>query len=324
MKISIIIPVYKVEDYLRQCVDSVLGQTMADFEMILVDDGSPDRCPQICDELAAEDERIRVIHKKNGGLSSARNEGMKIATGEFLFFLDSDDFLHPQTMEILLDIAEKEQCDISCCNYQTIEKREVHYQRIELPVSYRVFSNEQVLEKMYDQSLGMTVIACAKLYRRSLFEGIEYPEGCLHEDEFTTYKLYYRAKKVSYTEEKLYYYYQNAESITHVAYKIERLAALRAFQERLDFFKEKSLRIPYQLTQRLYMIQLMEHYYQVSKLGGHEEILSKMKRELNNQRKSIKENPYFTSKHKLSWLAFRVSPSAFHRIYQAKLSWNEK
>ncbi len=324
MKISVIVPVYKVEAYLQECVSSVLNQTMGDFEIILVDDGSPDRCPQMCEELAAKDKRIRVIHKENGGLSSARNAGMEIAAGKYLFFLDSDDYLHPQTLELLLQTAEERQCEIVCCNYLTTAERKPSFQTIQSQVPCQVFSREQALEKMYDSSLGMTIIACAKLYRKDLFEGIRYPEGCLHEDEFTTYKLYYRAKQVAYLEERLYYYYQNAQSITHVAYKLGRLAALRALRERLDFFKEKGLEVPYQMTQRLYLIQLMEHYYQVSRLDGTKEILSALKAELKSQRKLVKGNPYFTSKHKLSCLAFCVSPGIFHWIYQAKLSLNAR
>ena len=322
MKISVIIPVYRVEEYLEQCVRSVLDQTMPDFEIILVDDGSPDRCPQLCDELALQDTRIKVIHKQNGGLSSARNEGMKIASGEFLFFLDSDDFIHPQTLEVLLKIAEEENSDISCCNYQTTGERSVSYSQIKSPVSRITFTNEEALEKMYDQSLGMTVIACAKLYRRELFEGIQFPEGCLHEDEFTTYKVYYRAKRISYTDQKLYYYYQNPESIMHVSYKLKRLDALRALKERLVFLEKEKLTVPYQLTQRLYLIQLMEHYYQVSKLGKHPEILSQIKTELKVQMKQGKSNPYFLLKHKLSWMAFCISPAIFHKIYQMKLDKN--
>ncbi len=321
-KISVIIPVYKVEAYLQECVSSVLHQTMGDFEMILVDDGSPDRCPQMCEELAAKDERIRVIHKQNGGLSSARNEGMKIAAGEYLFFRDSDDYLHPQTLELLLQTAEEQQYEIVCCNYCVTTERKPSFQSIQSPVLHQVFSGEQALEKMYDPSLGMTVIACAKLYQSQLFDGIVYPEGCLHEDEFTTYKLYYRAKQVAYLGEKLYYYYQNARSITHVAYKIERLVVLRALRERLDFFKEKGLEVPYQMTQRLYLVQLMEHYYQVSQLGKHKEILSQIKAELDVQFALGKDNPYFLFKHKLAWVAFHVSPALFHWIYQMKLSKN--
>ena len=322
---SIIIPVYKVEKYLETCVESVLKQTQQDFEIILVDDGSPDRCPQICDDLLKRDERIHVLHKQNGGLSSARNAGMRIAQGEYYFFLDSDDYLHPQTLEILQNIAIKESCDIVCSNYLITDQRKISFDPIEYMVNYECFSGQEALKKMYDPSLGMSVIACAKLYRSKLFTQVSFPEGCLHEDEFTTYKLYFRANKIAYIDKKLYYYYQNTESITRSTYILERLVVLRAFKERMDFFKVEKLVDPYYMTQRLYVIQLMEHYYQVSKMqGNHKEICLKLKNELLAQMKSVKYNPYFLFKHKLSHLAFILSPALFHYIYEKKISRNIK
>ena len=123
--ISVIVPIYKVKKYLNRCIDSVINQTYNNLEIILVDDGSPDSCPQICDEYAKKDKRIKVIHKQNGGLSDARNAGLDIASGDFVSFIDGDDYIHPQTYEIVMDVINKCPAEMICFHYQFIEPEKI-------------------------------------------------------------------------------------------------------------------------------------------------------------------------------------------------------
>ncbi|MBD7913312.1 glycosyltransferase family 2 protein [Clostridium cibarium] len=242
--ISIIIPVYKVEEYLRRCINSVLKQTYKNLEVILVDDGSPDRSGEICDEFAALDNRIKVIHKKNGGLSDARNAGIDICEGEYIAFIDSDDWVHDKYIENLYKLLKKTNSDISVCNFikTAKDKVDIYISNEEIYEYTKIEALEQFVDKFYVQM----VIACGKLYKRNLFREIRFPVGRLHEDEFITYKVIFKAKKIVLTTAQLYYYWQREDSIMGSGFSLKgRLDALDAFEERGNFFdsiKEMELR----------------------------------------------------------------------------------
>lgn len=234
-KISIIVPIYNVEPYLHRCVVSILNQTFTDFECILVDDGSPDKCEEICDEYAKKDKRIRVIHKPNGGLSDARNAGLNIAKGEYIGFVDSDDWIHPQMYEILYKGIVKNDVKLSICAYEevdTVEKFE--------PIENISFSKHYGLDFLVEDNIT-AVVAWNKLYHRSLFKDIRYPVGRIHEDEFTTYKILYKAEKIAFCRDKLYFYFHNPNGITKSEYSLKRLDAVDALEERHLFFKQHQL-----------------------------------------------------------------------------------
>lgn len=231
-KISIIVPVYKVEKYLRRCVDSILNQTFTDFECILVDDGSPDRCGEICDEYAKADKRIKVIHKENGGLSDARNAGIDTARGEYLGFVDSDDWIHPNMYEILYKAITKNDVKLSACAYKETDVKEIFEE---------IFTSEIEIYNGMDflmTNYVTAVVAWNKLYHRSLFNELRYPFGKIHEDEFTTYKMLYESGNIAYCSKKLYYYFINASGITKSGYSLKRLDALEAWEDRCRFFRK--------------------------------------------------------------------------------------
>lgn len=230
--ITVIVPVYKVEKYLHNCVDSVINQTYKNWELILVDDGSPDNCPQICDDYAAKDRRIKVIHKINGGLSSARNVGLDIAKGEFVGFLDSDDFWHADYLKILLDLSEKYSADIVQCSF--IRGIETVFPIINKKVKVKSFDNHSIFLKGFSK-----IIVCGKLYKRYTIDEIRMPEGKINEDDFTTWKFYYRARKIVVTNQCLYYYTFNDKSIMANQLKLPRLDFIEAYEERIDFFNTK-------------------------------------------------------------------------------------
>ena len=231
-EISVIVPVYRVEPYLRRCVDSILSQTFTDFELILVDDGSPDNCGAICDEYTLKDSRVRVIHKQNGGLSDARNAGIDIAQGNYLTFVDSDDWIHKDYLSYLYLAATESSCAISICKYTRTSSDSM---LAEQNFSYSVVDGLS----LYKDNHAIGVVACAKLYRRAIFGKYRYPVGKIHEDEFLTYKLLYAAGNVAYVDLSLYFYFQNSDSITQSKYSIKKLDRVEGLEEQWQFFQEK-------------------------------------------------------------------------------------
>lgn len=202
--VSIIVPVYKVENYIRRAVDSLIRQSYADIEIILVDDGSPDSCPRICEDYAVADKRVKVIHKTNGGLSDARNVGIDAASGDFLFFVDSDDYLRDDAIAVLVGNMIAVDADIVCCGVDIIdEKGEVYEsQVIETPV---IISGADTVKKMFVGEFPKNY-ACNKLFRKKLFNGVRFPVGRLYEDIATVYRAVSRASKVSCITDSLYFY----------------------------------------------------------------------------------------------------------------------
>lgn len=215
--ISVIVPVYNVEPYLRKCVDSILNQTYRNLEVILVDDGSPDGCPAICDEYATNDERIKVIHKKNGGLSDARNAGMAVAKGEYLSFVDSDDMLPPDAMEILLHTAISEQADMVIGGHSRFEDIPVAANDLQLSVK-----RWTPVEAMADM-LQYGCASWARLYRRELHQSILFPVGEINEDEAIVLELLERCNCIAVTNAVVYYYRFRPESITTARFSAKKL-----------------------------------------------------------------------------------------------------
>lgn len=211
--ISVIVPVYKVEDYLPRCVDSLLAQTYPNLEIYLVDDGSPDRCGILCDEFAAADPRIRVIHKENGGLSSARNAGIDVAEGEYLGFVDSDDWVEPDFYEQLYAAAAKFGASMAYCG-RLDEESGTGAQTVGLcPEREEVISGEEFVRRVFHWE-NVDSAAWDKLYRRELFREIRYPLGVICEDVPVTYRLALLGGRVAACPKPLYHYFHRPNSIT--------------------------------------------------------------------------------------------------------------
>lgn len=232
--ISVVIPVYRVERYLEKCLDSVLNQTFKDLEIILVDDGSPDRCPEICDEYAKCDERIKVIHKNNGGLSSARNAGIEKASGEWISFIDSDDYIANDMLENLFNAASNAEADISMCNFLCIDtdgntSRFLEDRKL---LENEIITGHEALLRLFDKGHVCYTIAWNKLYRHKLFESIRYPEGKIHEDEFVIHHLYALARKVVCIDYTGYFYVQRAGSIMSERGLISKICTKEALLDR--------------------------------------------------------------------------------------------
>ena len=226
--ISVIVPVYNVEKYLNNCVVSILSQTYGNIEIILIDDGSQDNCAKMLDAFEKMDKRIAVIHKENGGLSDARNVGLDIAKGKYLMFVDSDDYIPDDCIEYLHNSILMTGADISIgrlkvtalTNDSEINSESTHflYDR-----------NEGINQLLYANKYS--VAAPGKLYLASLFDGIIFPIGKLHEDLFTTYKVFMRADKIYYGDKLVYYYYHRPGSIMHSKFSIKRLHIIDALNQ---------------------------------------------------------------------------------------------
>lgn len=231
--ISIIIPIYKVEQYLRRCLDSIINQTYTNLDIVLVDDGSPDKSPQICDDYAAKDNRITVIHKKNGGLSDARNAGLDICKGKFISFVDSDDWVDANYVKALFDLLTETNTDIAIGNFL---KTDGSKKTPTGPIQHRTLNPTEAIICCTRGDTPAFAISCSKLYKKELFDKLRFPVGKYHEDEFTTYLLFYKSTSIAYTSQVLYYYYSREKSITSSQHPYD---ALEAFEQRYLFFKEK-------------------------------------------------------------------------------------
>lgn len=303
--VTIIIPVYKVEQYLRTCIESVLEQTYTNWEMILVDDGSPDKCGEICDEYAAKDSRIKVKHKENGGLSSARNAALDLPPkGDFITFLDSDDFWHPDYLNTMVELQQKNAADIVQCEF--VRGSSTTFPLLNKEVKIDVLNNHDVFLRE-----KANIIMCGKLFNKSLFDGIRMPVGLYNEDDWTAWKLYYRAKTIVVTNQALYYYTINPSSIMGQLGKKPDLRYVNAYNERIGFFEgtgEKDL----EHCSRLQLCKSLLLNYRHRMLSEEERL--EIKAKFNESWKELKQSPYIRTFYKILFTAFHLMPMLTSKI----------
>ncbi len=247
--ISIIVPVYNVENYLGKCIESIMAQTYKNIEIILVDDGAKDKSGEICDEYAKKDSRIRVIHKENGGLSDARNCGLEAASGELVGFVDSDDYIDSDMYEILYHTMDKYDAEMSMCDvYDVYDGKEVS-QRDDV----RDFSvdAEQAMKIVMDGQINYAY-AVNKLYRKELFDEIRYPKGKIIEDAFVILFLLEKTKRVAFSTARKYYYYHRENSIVSNAFSKKHYDCIEAHEQNYKFICEKHPVIEKSARMRLY------------------------------------------------------------------------
>ena len=225
--LSIIVPVYDVERYLPKCMDSILAQTFTDFELILVDDGSPDNCPALCDAAAAKDARIRVLHQKNGGLSAARNAGLDVARGEWIGFVDSDDYIAPEMYEILYKAVQSTAADLALCDYVKVDETGALCTQTHVAVPQKSLTGRELLQKAYWTTVQ---IAWNKLYHRTIFAQLRYPVGKLNEDFFVIPEICLNTQKAVVVPDVLYYYVQRGDSIMGKSRTLRHYDAAEAAQ----------------------------------------------------------------------------------------------
>ena len=281
--ITIIIPVYKVEDYLDKCVESVVNQTYKNLEIILVDDGSPDNCPKMCDDWAKKDKRIKVIHKENGGLSDARNKGIDVAKGKYIGFVDSDDTLAKSFIEYLYGLNVNYNTKISVAPYIIVTDTRKIYCNAEKN-NMKLNQKEALTRMLLDK--GFTVSACSKLYEASLFKDVRFPKGKVFEDTATTYKLFFKCEYISYGWNGGYYYYKRDNSIINSNYNKGQLsfiehtdqmgdAILNRYPDLSCVVESKKIDARFSILRRIVMIDEVDEDSQEAKEGIKKYILER-------------------------------------------------
>lgn len=313
-KISVVVPVYKVEAYLDRCVTSILNQTFRDFDLYLVDDGSPDNCGRMCDEWTKRDSRVHAVHQKNGGLSAARNTGIEWAFAEsdsqWITFIDSDDWIHPKMLQWLLKAAEEENTTVSVCGYVNTTGDDPWTEE-----DYRV--ERWKAEAFYPQKFINATVAWGKLYRKDFFKTLSYPVGKLHEDEFTTYRLLFEAGEIAYVPVPMYAYFVNMNGITRTGWSPKRLHAWEAYEQQLAFFAERGLEEMVKFRYRGYLENAMVN------LTAAEEAPEKYAKEIRFMEKRIRNVIRRAWKHDVIqfWMDFDLLyrfwplPTRVYRLY---------
>lgn len=316
-KISVIVPVYKVEAYLRKCIDSIRNQTFSDLEILLVDDGSPDSCGDICEEYAKLDERIIVIHKENGGLSDARNAGMLRATGDYILFVDSDDYIEEDMIAYLYTNLQESRADVATCM-----AFDVYDSRVETPN----LAEEMVVcdaEEFYSYILRGTKIRGEiwnKLFKREVIEGIEFPKGKLYEDIFFTADMIGNIKKAAVGTAPKYYYVHRTDSITGQPYRKQLMDIIEGYEKTYQvvckYFpnleeEAQCLRI----WSRFIMLDKMLLEKNYKQIAEYKEVVTFLK----TNWKEIWANQHFQLKRKIAVLILSINMSIYRKMLLATI-----
>ena len=315
-KISVIVPVYNVEQYLERCVDSIINQTYTNLEIILVNDGSTDNSGKLCDELAKKDERIRVIHKENGGLSDARNRGIDEAESDLVGFIDSDDYIDSDMYEVLLKNLNNTDADLSMCALydvynNTPEAQVANKETWEL-------SSEQAI-KMVMEAKILSVTAVNKLYRKSLFSDLKFEVGKIAEDSCIMVKLLDKCKKIVATNEKKYYYVHRENSITTQKFSTKFLNVIEAYEQNSNIILEKYPKLKGVAQTRMNWA----YFYVLDRLllddnYNDKELENKLISYLKNHRKDILNDPLFTKGRKIGFIALLLNRNLYRKLIEKR------
>ncbi len=288
--ISVIVPVYNVEQYLNKCVDSIINQTYKNLEIILVDDGSPDNCGEICEKYAQKDDRIKVIHKENGGQGSARNMGLDISKGEYIAFVDSDDWIDSDMYECMMSDLLEHSADMSMCNFWIVNGEKISAEAEQEDII--IMNNKQLMEFYYSDS-RMNTSPCNKLYKKDLWEGIRYPEKVFREDELILYKVMLKANKAVHIGLPKYFYYIRIGSSEHSGFSPKYLISC----ESIDRQAEEVCRIYPDLKDILNDIRLWTRVKMAADIIFQQKV--KMYKDIyKDLKKFIKENRFCGEEHK--------------------------
>lgn len=276
--ISVIVPVYRVEKFLPQCIESVLNQTFTDFELILVDDGSPDRCPVICDEAAERDARVRVIHQANAGLSAARNAGIEAAHGAWLSFVDSDDYIAPHFCEKLYQTAQRTNADCVMCSVQNVDESGKLIDSALMRVADEVKTGREVLRKIGRDDVTPYLTAWNKLYRRKLFNTLRYPAGRQNEDVFVFAELFCQVQRAVCVAEPLYFYRKRIGSIMNSVVTLRNLDEMWAYVNCFEHLQQDDEESTLKETEKRVFAKLTGVYYRVTEEDRHSNKMKQAKK----------------------------------------------
>lgn len=319
-KLSIIVPIYNVEKYLEKCVNSILAQTFTDFELILVNDGSLDDCLTICNTYANIDKRVKVINKENGGLSSARNAGLKLAKGDYIAFVDSDDFIHKEMYQILYSYGIKNSSTLVICDYMDVEEDRMYDTNYSIQnFKEENYTNIEALSQLYSNKGVMFVVACNKIFKKDLFYNLRFEEGKIHEDEFIAAKILFACSKVTYLPINLYFYLQRSNGIVRSPFNIRKLDAVEAYKERIDFFRNIKQTELTKKAEYNYITLFFLYYFKTKKeVPNSKKRLKNIKKDFCGNLGAFIKNPYFIWKEKISWILFAINPFLYEILFTGK------
>lgn len=311
--ISVIVPIYRVEKYLRRCLDSIINQTYTNLDIILIDDGSDDGCAMICDEYKSKDSRISVIHKTNGGVSSCRNIGIEKSRGKYIVFVDSDDYVSLNMIEVLYENMISTKSDISIGNFRYVYQDysiDNYFPKYEL-----VVCDNKKYDYLYDEYYNIvSIIPWVKIYKKDLFKNIKYPVGIVEEDEAVVFDLFKKAKRISYIDEKIYNYVQREDSIMH-SFNLNRLDSIKIREERIKKIKKEKLGDELLKKEYFTFLYLIENDIIPGLIKINEKskvkVYIKKCRELASE---IKSKFSLSLKEKIKILIVLVSPMLFSKI----------
>lgn len=311
--ISVIVPVYKVEKYLHKCVDSILAQTYTNLEIILVDDGSPDNCGRICDEYAAKDSRIKVIHQENGGQSVARNNGVTCAEGEYVSFIDSDDYIEPTYIESLYSGIEKYNSAISACRmYCESEDGKIFNKNSGSGVIINYSKIEALKEICYEEKLGSS--PCCKLFKTELVRNIPFPEGKKYEDLATIYKLISSSEAVSFIDEALYHYVQHNGSTMRSGWRPYNWDLMEAAENMYAFYLENYPALSVDITNRFFF-SANEFFVLAEKNDEFLNMVFPIRQKLKPMWETVARNPRVSFVKKIKYFLLLYFPRMHKLVY---------
>ena len=313
--VTVIIPVYNVEMYLPLCINSILKQTYQNLEIILIDDGSTDDSPGICDTYALKDNRIKVIHQQNQGAAVARNTGLENATGEYIVFVDSDDFINEKMIEKLYIALKQTDSDLSICNFKYTSENGKEIALKETDIKNEVLYTEEIIDKLFQNNNCGYIVIWNKMYKKDLWKQIRYPVGVIYEDEAVIHHIFSKCKKVATISDELYYYRQVSGSIMHSERNEKNLDKYLALADRLMFFKntvnkENIRKLAYQ-----YWYHYLDDYYYFSKRNRNSARLKQMKKTLLSVYPIMVQCGFFTVKDALSIMIFIFLPNVYEKVF---------
>jgi len=329
-KISIIVPIFNVEPYIRQCVDSILKQTFTNFELILVNDGSTDNSGDICEQYAKQDRRVIVLHKKNEGQSSARNAGLDIASGDYIGFVDGDDYIHERMYEILYSEAELHRSDMIICELMNVEIGQwCNTKNLDCNYSINHYTNLQALNQLYKPINGRFdtmgnacegwIFPVIKLYKRYLFNELRFEKGRIYEDEFIIHKLLYNCSKITTISAILYFYVQRPDSTVGSPFTTKKFDKVYALQDRAEFFQDIKQKDLHDKAIKCFFEVLLWYYFSAkSMLSNVDSDLKELRGSVKKNFKSLTKNPYLNWKQKAMLILFKFNPYVFEKIKNVK------
>lgn len=317
-EISIILPIYNNEKYLERCVLSIVNQTYKNIEIILIDDGSTDKSRNICDKYSSIDSRIRVIHKTNAGVSSARNCGIDIANGKYLMFVDSDDYIEENMCEILYKNILENNIDICACFFKYRFSNKIiteDYTKYKDSFECKTYNGKDFLELLYKGNFanGLVVSSWNKIYKKELFEKLRFKEGIINEDDHICAYLYDENINIKLIPDSLYIYFQAENSITRSSFSEKRLIFIDILEDRANIFGNKKYEYLYFNTLKLLCNMCIEYYFKIKCIDFNYNF-SKYKKIYNKSYKKSLTNKNLKFKDKIRMGIFYISPNLYKSI----------